>query len=132
MQATQRRIVAGVPDLFFASKIGETARRLGVEVVFAQTAEALERKAAAGADLVILDLSASALDPVGLIGRLKAERAPVVAFANHEQRELMEAARTAGCDRVMTRGAFSSGLPAIVAGTEQDSSTGERNRDRTA
>ncbi len=117
MQASKRTIVAGVPDLFFSTKISETARHLGVQMVFAQTAEALEARAASGVDLVVLDLGASQLDPVALIGRLKAAgKTPVVAFANHEHGELMAQARAAGCDQVMTRGAFSSGLPAILAG----------------
>ena len=120
MQGSQRTVVAGVPDLFFSSKISETARHLGIQIVFAQTQEALSASVENGTDLVVLDLGAAALDPLGLIRKLKADettaRTTIIAFANHERTELIEGAREAGCDQVMTRGAFSSGLPAILAG----------------
>lgn len=117
---TERTVVAGVPDLFFSSKISETARQLGVRVVFAQTQDVLTSRARDGARLVVLDLGAAQLDPLGLIRTLKADEStsatPIVAFANHERTDLITGAREAGCDQVMTRGAFSSGLPAILAG----------------
>ncbi len=110
--------VAGVPDLFFSSKISETARHLGVKVILAGTADAVATRAAEGARVVLLDLSAAALDPPTLIARLKADPAtasvPIVAFANHEKADEMRQAREAGCDEVLTRGAFSSGLPQIL------------------
>ncbi len=120
MQPSPRTVVAGVPDLFFSSKISETARHLGVQIVFAQTPEALTKRAENGVNLVVLDLGAAQLDPLALIRKLKAQVATagttIIAFANHERTDLIEGARAAGCDQVMTRGAFSSGLPAILAG----------------
>lgn len=110
--------VAGVPDLFFSSKITETARQVGLKVVLAGTADALVTRAAGGAAIVLLDLGAAQLDPIGTITRLKSDPAtasiPIVAFANHEKTDDIRRAREAGCDQVMTRGAFSSGLPAIL------------------
>jgi CheY-like chemotaxis protein len=68
--------------------------------------------------LVILDLGQKSIDAVQVITRLRAEPAlrdvPVVGFANHERSDLMEAARQAGCDEVLTRGAFSSGLADLL------------------
>jgi len=110
--------VAGVPDLFFSSKITETARHLGLKVVLAGTADALVTHAAGGAGIVLLDLGAAQLDPIGTITRLKSDPATasirIVAFANHEKADEMRRAREAGCDEVMTRGAFSSGLPSLL------------------
>lgn len=115
------RVVAGVPDLFFASKIGETARQLGVAVEFASSGQVLLEKASTGPSLVILDLGAASLDPIGLIARLKAnptpENARVVGFANHERTDLIEQAREAGCDQVLTRGAFAKDLPGLLSET---------------
>jgi CheY-like chemotaxis protein len=110
--------VAGVPDLFFSSKITETARHLGLQVVLAGTADALVARAAGGAAIVLLDLGAAQLDPIGTITRLKSDPATasirIVAFANHEKTDEIRPAREAGCDEVMTRGAFSSRLPSIL------------------
>ncbi len=114
-------IVAGVPDLFFAAKIGETARQLGVTVEFASSAEAVLEKASRSPSLVILDLGAAPLQPLGLIAKLKTDpalrAARVVGFVNHERSDLMEQARQVGCDEVLTRGAFTKGLPAILGAT---------------
>lgn len=110
--------VAGVPDLFFSSKITETARHLGLQVVLAGTADALVTRAAGGAAIILLDLGAAQLDPIATISRLKSDPATasirIVAFANHEKTDDIRQAREAGCDEVLTRGAFSSGLPAIL------------------
>jgi CheY-like chemotaxis protein len=111
------RIVAGVPDLLFASKIGETARQLGVAVEFASSARDVLERTSASPALVILDLGAAALEPIGLIASLKADplrRARVVGFVNHERSDLIEQARQAGCDEILTRGAFAKGLAGIL------------------
>jgi CheY-like chemotaxis protein len=113
------RVVAGVPDLFFASKIGETARQLGVAVEFASSRQAVLEKASRAPALVILDLGAGTLEPIGLIAKLKADpalrTARIVGFVNHERTDLIEQAREAGCDEVLTRGAFTKGLPGMLA-----------------
>jgi CheY-like chemotaxis protein len=115
----RNKVVAGVPDLFFAAKIGETARQLGVAVEFASSGQAVLEKAARAPALVILDLGAAGLDPIGLIAKLKVDpglRATrVVGFVNHERTDLIEQARQAGCDEVLTRGAFTKGLPDMLA-----------------
>jgi CheY-like chemotaxis protein len=113
------KVVAGVPDLFFAARIGETARQLGVTVDFASSAQAVLEKLSGAPALVILDLGAVALEPIGLIAKLKADpalrTARVVGFVNHERTDLIEQARGAGCDEVVTRGAFTKGLPDMLA-----------------
>lgn len=117
---TSPQVIAGVSDLLFTSKISETARRLGISVGFAGSQEALLRKAARTPRLIILDLNLKSLDPVALIRGLKGNpdlaEVPVTAFVNHECSDLIEGARQAGCDTVLTRGAFSSGLPKILGG----------------
>jgi len=107
-------IVVGVPDLFFASKISQTAKLLGADIKLVSQADALVDKGSA-AKLVLIDLAATSLDPLGAIARIKeAGAARVVAFANHENGGLMEAARKAGGDEVLTRGAFAADLPRIL------------------
>ena len=118
---TALQVIAGVSDLLFTSKISETARLLGISVGFAGSREALFRKAARTRPrLIILDLNLKPLDPLALIRDLKGNpdlaEVPVTTFVNHECADLIEAARQAGCHEVLTRGAFSSGLPNILGG----------------
>ena len=75
-----RRVVAVVPDLFFAAKIGETAKQVGAEVEFARSAEDLLRRAQEQPALIVLDLNAQGLDTVAAIEQLKADSH---AFAKH-------------------------------------------------
>lgn len=64
--------------------------------------------------MVDLDLGQDAL---ALIGAVKAHDSnlTVVAFGAHVAVELLQAAREAGADFVMPRGAFTSQLPSLVA-----------------
>ncbi len=111
-----KRLLAGIPDLFFGSKVSGVARHLGVDVRFASSREALVEGALSGADLVLVDLDATAIDPVGAIREIRARTGPrVVAFASHVHGERLEQARTAGCDEVLTRGGLASSLPALLA-----------------
>ena len=113
-----QRVIAGVSDLFFSSKISATAKQVGARVEFVNSPQALLEKAASETALVILDLGQASLDPVSLIGKLKANPASaavaVVGFVNHERTDLIEGARQAGCDQVLTRGAFSTSLPELL------------------
>ncbi len=113
------QVIAGVADLMFTSKIAETARHVGVSVGFAGNREVLLRKTNPAPSLIILDLNLEALDPVQLVRDLKVDprtaQVPVTAYVNHECTDLIEGAKEAGCDAVLTRGAFSSGLPEILA-----------------
>jgi CheY-like chemotaxis protein len=118
------KVLAGVPDLFFAAKIAETARHLGVTIEFASSGQAVLEKASNAPVLVILDLGAAGLDPIGVIAKLKADPAlrdaRVVGFVNHERVDLIDQARQAGCDEVLTRGAFTKGLPDMLASAGSD------------
>ena len=113
------QVIAGVSDLIFTSKIAETARHIGVSVGFAGNQEVLLRKMSPAPALIILDLNLKALEPVELIHKLKQDpqtaRIPVTAYVNHECTDLIDGATQAGCDAVLTRGAFSSGLAELLA-----------------
>ena len=114
-----RRVVAVVPDLFFAARIAATAERLGVALELPAPAAALETIRRAPPDLVILDLHAPG-DPLGLARALRADDATraihMLGFYSHVDRELREAALGAGLDQVLPRSAFTIRLPALLAG----------------
>lgn len=95
-----RRIAAYVPDLMDRSKVAAA----GAGTVFVGKAADLPG-AAQGSDLVVVDLGRpGVLEAVALVAA--ASDVPVIGFANHAQRELMDAALAAGCSRVMARSAF--------------------------
>ncbi len=128
--SAERSVWALCPDLVFAARIRGTAGDVGVSVrvvrAAAQLLEGLEELAradavaaapAAGGVLALIDLAA-ARDAEEAIRAVK-ERFPtvtVVAFAPHVATDRIEAARSAGADRVLARSAFVARLPELLAG----------------
>jgi len=110
------RVLALVDDLFFRSKLVETARLTGVELACFATAEDLVDEARAHPPaLVVLDLN-GAHNPLFAVEQLSPGNSmPLVGFLSHVQKELAERARQAGCSQVMPRSQFSRELPAILA-----------------
>jgi CheY-like chemotaxis protein len=114
-----KAILAVVDDLFFLSKIQQTAQRIGVTVETVAPAELAGRAAEGAPGGVLVDLNHRSGASVEAVRALKAsaagERVPVVGFFSHVQEELGRAARQAGCDRVMARSAFATQLPRLLA-----------------
>ena len=116
-----RRVLAAVDDLFFASKIRGTAEHLNISVDFAKSADALFDTAKTDVpSLIILDLNSERNDSLSLALRLKADErlrdVPVVAFLSHVQTELMQRAKQSGIDHVLPRSAFTKRLAEILRG----------------
>jgi CheY-like chemotaxis protein len=112
-------VVAVMSDLFFAAKINDAAKRMGLSVAIVQDlARALE-KIQAGAAMVIVDLNCASARPLELIAQMKSDPAtseiPIVGFVSHVQVDLRQSAADAGCDLVVPRSVFSQDLPAILA-----------------
>jgi hypothetical protein len=101
-----RRIVAYVPDLMDRSRISAAADS---RVAFAATPAALV-EAATDADLAIVDLGRP-----GVLELLPEISIPSIGFASHVDRDLMAAARAAGCDQVLARSAFFARLGEFLA-----------------
>jgi CheY-like chemotaxis protein len=107
------KVVAGIPDLMFRSKVLETAKALAVDVDVARDAdEIIQMVRAEKPRLVVLDLQAQALRPLETLKSLLG--VPVVGYLNHELVELREQALAAGCGEVLTKGQFAAGLPQIL------------------
>ena len=116
-----RRVIAAVSDMLFASKIRGTAEHLNVTVDFARTEEGLFDYAKAEVpSLIILDLHETRFDPIHLAARLKADEqlraVPVVAFFSHVETELRRRALEAGVEHVLPRSAFTQRLGEILSG----------------
>ncbi len=115
------RIFAFVDDLFFRSKIQETARKLNVNVEFFRAEKDLtERMKNNGDDkpsLIIFDLNNVAAKPLTLIPKLKAKLkkgTSIIGFLSHVQGDLKQKAHEVGADMVLPRSAFSQNLPQLL------------------
>ena len=113
-----KRIVAVVDDLFFAAKIGQTAKQTGVGVEFASSEESVLKLAVDKPPLIIVDLNLKALPPLPLITKLKShpdlQQTTVLGFVSHVQGDLKMEAQRAGCDMVLARSSFSQNLAQIL------------------
>ena len=113
-----KKVVAVVSDLFFSAKINEAARRAGVTVEYVTDPKLVLEKARSRPMLMIFDLNFDAVDPLGLIGELKADQdlknISLLGYIQHVQGELKQKAHDTGCDMVMPRSAFSLNLPQIL------------------
>ncbi|MCA1693138.1 MAG: hypothetical protein LC733_13455 [Actinobacteria bacterium] len=85
----KKRVVAYVPDLLDRSKVAAAG-----EVTFVSRPDALAEAAAA-------------LPGIGI---------PVIAFANHTRRDLMDAAAAGGGAEVMARSAFFARIEELLGG----------------
>jgi len=116
-----RRVMAVVPDLFFAARIAGAAQQLGVTLTMPAPGTAREAIRGAPPDLVILDLHAPG-DPLELARALRSDpdtrSLPIVGFYSHVDQALRAAALAAGLDQVLPRSAFTRRLPALLAGEE--------------
>jgi PleD family two-component response regulator len=116
-----RRVIAAVSDMIFASKIRGTAEALNVTVNFARSEDSLFDTAKADVpSLFILDLHSTRPDPFTIAARLKADEqlrdVPIVAFFSHVEVELQRRALEAGIEHVLPRSAFTMRLPEILSG----------------
>jgi DNA-binding NarL/FixJ family response regulator len=110
MAGRETVIAALTADLMFAARIRGSAPG----AVAVQSLAKLLEVVGSGTRLVLVDLQAK--EGVAAVAGVR-ERAPgarVVAFAPHVAEDLLSAAREAGADRVMVRGAFVRDLPQLV------------------
>lgn len=103
----------------FSSKIRTAAGQLGVAVKFARSSQAaLDEMRQTQPSMVILDLDANRIDPLGTVASMKGDPAlasvPTVGFVSHVRTDIIDAARQAGVTNVMPRSAFSAQLPEIL------------------
>ncbi|HXQ43141.1 MAG TPA: hypothetical protein VN816_00760 [Acidimicrobiales bacterium] len=93
--------VAYVPDLMDRSRVEIASRAAGRAVDFVTSASDLAAAVAGGAMFVVVDLGHPGI--LEILPRLGA--AHTVGFASHVDKALLDAAREAGCDEVLTRSA---------------------------
>ena len=69
MMLTSGTVLALVDDIFFQARISATAKQVGVELKMFGAAEALVTAAAAGSELIVIDLNARA-DAISALNQL--------------------------------------------------------------
>src|SRR3989304_3113004 len=112
-------VLAVVDDLFFVSKLQETAKQVGAELRVVRAADfRAESLRQARPALAVFDLNAPSANTVELIRQMKADaelkEIPVIAFLSHVQVDLQRAAQAAGCDQGLPRSKFTATLADIL------------------
>lgn len=103
-------------DLIFAARIRAAAEQEGVEVSLARTVRQAGEMVGGDTRSLIVDLDTRSGDPVGLIERVKQSQPQVrvLAYVSHVREDTIAAAREAGADQVIARGAFAKRLPELL------------------
>jgi len=115
-------VLALVNDLFFYSKIRQTAKQLGLDVQPADAEKLREQTQQRGSQTVLVELGPGGIDAtLNGVRALRSDAAlagvRVVAFGSHVQTDVLEAARQAGCNEVYARSEFNMRLPEILSGS---------------
>ena len=109
-------VLVAISDLMFSSKVSAAARGLGLRYERAARGAPLASEVArTGARRVLLELGASpgVLDAVAAV-RQQHPDVEIVGFCSHTLLDLMDRARAAGCDRVLTQGELAGQLPELL------------------
>ena|SRR3989338_3707316 len=111
------KIIAAVNDLFFASKIAETARQSNEYVTFVKNQYELFDYLNKNTELLIFDLSNKKLD-LSMIKEIKGNqilsKVKIIGFLPHVESELKSKALELGFDKVYARSEFSKKLAEII------------------
>ena len=94
------RIAVLAQDLIWADRLARAVEAAGAEPARAKTAPELDRELECAGHAVI-DLTASAYDPIVAVGRARAAGARVLAVGPHDDVALRKRALAAGADQVL-------------------------------
>lgn len=111
-------VLVAIHDLMFSSKV--TAALGGKKVAWLpRGSKVADQVALQKPDVLLIDLVAPALDAVNAIKAIKAgeqKSTVIVGYVDHTRADVMEAARAAGCDQVLSKGEFARRLPELLQG----------------
>ena len=100
-----------------ASQVEGAAGQCGVPLKIVASTEVLAQKCQAGeVTLVLIDLGFAGLEVKELVSSIEVApaRPTIIAFGPHVHANRLEAARAAGCDEVMSRGALCAQIDALL------------------
>ena len=111
-------VLVAIHDLMFSSKV--TAALGGRKVNWLpRGTKVSDQVAAAKPDVLLIDLAAPALDSINAIRAIKSgeqKGTVVIGYVDHTRGDVMDAARDAGCDQVLSKGEFARRLPELLQG----------------
>jgi uncharacterized protein YbjT (DUF2867 family) len=109
------RAIAFVPDLLFGSNLVGALQAGGHDVALVARAEDLT-EAVAGADVLIVDLTAEPKDRIAAAKSFLGDGAPrTLAFFAHVERDVRAAAESAGFDLVVPRSRMARSASELVS-----------------
>jgi DNA-binding NarL/FixJ family response regulator len=110
-------VLVAIHDLMFSSKV--TAASRGKPVAWLpRGTKIVDHVKATKPDVLLVDLASPALDAVNAVRALKGEgvQLVVVGYVDHTREDVIEAAKAAGVDQVMSKGEFARRLPELLEG----------------
>ena len=118
-QIDQKTILVGVTDIFFYTKVRDALMAKGYKIERARTQQDIADKASATIpSAFILNMNDETLNAFQALETLKADASlktiPILAFANHEEVDTFNRARTLGVTKIVSRNEFSARLKDLV------------------
>ena len=112
------KILAAIHDLMFSSKVNAAAggRKIGW---VPRGADVVAEVAKEKPDVLLIDLASQKFDAVSAVKQIKSgecKGCTVIGYVDHTREDVIEAARQAGCDQVMSKGEFARRLPELLDG----------------
>lgn len=119
MRISKKTVCVIADDMFFSSKIENTARNLDIATVKIKNREELQEKIEGKTiDLVIIDLASRKIDAQEIFTELKNspehKKVFCIGYLPHVERELADKFREKGMDLVIPRSKFSREMGAII------------------
>lgn len=119
METLRKTICIVADDMFFSSKVENTAKNLDIATVKIKNREELQDKIEGKTiDLVIIDLASRKIDAEKVFAELKNSKKYgevfCIGYLPHVERELADKFREKGVDLVIPRSKFSRGMAAII------------------
>lgn len=115
----QPTIVSLTTNLLFATRIDNAIRAAGGLPISPIELDSLQKSAATGASLILIDASLHEYDWLNWIRALKndpaTDRIPIIAYGSHVDATTRQQAVEAGADRYLARSNFFDGLPEFIA-----------------
>lgn len=112
------KVLAAIHDLMFSSKVNAAARGKKIDWV-PRGADIAAEVAKDQPDVLLIDLGSQKFDAIAAVKQVKSgacKACTVIGYVDHTREDLIEQARAAGCDQVMSKGEFARRLPELLDG----------------
>lgn len=119
METSRKTACLVTDDMFFSSKIENTAKHLGIVMIKVKNLDEFRDKIKGKTvDLVIIDLASKRIDAEDIFTKLKSfpehQKTFCIGYLPHVERELASKFREKGVDLVIPRSKFSQEMSKII------------------